>query len=76
MHPRPSLEASDLVTSAAFADQCGIPRPRVRKWIEHSPRIIGRKVEPVGSTRYPVYDWLDLAALEREMRRRRLARAA
>jgi len=75
--PRPALDASDLVTPAAFADAIGEPRPRVRKWIEHSQRIIGRKVEPLGRLGpYPRYDWNDLAELEREMRRRRLARAA
>jgi hypothetical protein len=74
---RPAMEPCDLVTPGEFADAIGEPRPRVRKWIQHAERIIGRRIEPVGYLgTYPRYDWNDLAALEREMRRRRLARTA
>lgn len=77
MPPRPNLEATDLVTSARFADTAELPRPRVRKWIERSEQIIGRKVEPLGHLgAYETYDWNDLAELERTMRRRRQQRAA
>lgn len=75
--PRDTLEAADLVKPSVFARAAGIEPPTMRKWIQRSESIIGRKVEPLGHLGpYETYDWNDLAELEREMRRRRLARTA
>lgn len=75
--PRPTLEAIDLVTPAAFARAARVPASTVRTWIQRAEQIIGRKVEPLGDLgRWPAYDWADLAALEAEMNRRKQERAA
>lgn len=65
MPPRPTLEAGDLVTPTKFAGQTGLSASTVRTWIQRSPQMIGRRVEPLGLLgRWPAYDWNDLAALE------------
>lgn len=73
MPPRTGVESDDLVTPAQFAEQVpGLNAGQLSQWIRRSPAIIGRKVERLGRIgTYPRYDWRDLAALEREMRRRR-----
>lgn len=75
--PRATLEAIDLVTPARFASLIpGLTANQVSQWVRRSERIIGRKVEPLGHLGpYAAYDWVDLAALEREMYRRQLERS-
>jgi hypothetical protein len=78
MPPRPGMDASDLVTPGQFAGMVpGISAQQVYDWVRRAPRIIGREVRPLGRLgTYPRYDFNDLAALEREMRRRRQQREA
>ena len=77
MPPRATLEAGDLVKPSVFARAAGIDPVLMRKWIQRSESILGRKVEPLGTLGpYETYDWNDLAALEREMHRRKQEREA
>jgi len=77
MPPRLTLEPDDLVTPAQFGRITGVPASTVRTWIERSPAIIGRKIEPLGTLgRWPAYDYNDLAAVDAAMRRKREARQA
>jgi hypothetical protein len=49
----------------------------VRTWIERSPGITGRKIEPLGTLgRWPAYDYNEIAAVDAALRRKREARQA
>lgn len=78
MPPRPTLDATDLVTPSQFAKRTGLCASTVRTWIQRSEQMIGRKVEPLGSlgANRPAFDWNDLAALERASHQRQQKAAA
>jgi hypothetical protein len=75
--PREGLDPDDIVTPDEGAALLGIPASTLRTWIQRSPGILGRQVQPLATIgRIRAYDWLDLAALDAEMRRRHRAAAA
>jgi hypothetical protein len=77
MPPRPTLDATDLVTPTVFARRTSLCASTVRTWIQRSEQMIGRKVEPLGFLgRWPAFDWNDLAALERASHQRQQKAAA
>ncbi|MGI5161408.1 hypothetical protein [Microbispora sp. CA-102843] len=57
------VQPQDLVTPSQFGAVCGVPAGTVRSWISR------KRIQPVGRIGpYNVYDFLELADLEREMR--------
>jgi hypothetical protein len=69
--PRPSLEPDDLVTPASAALILGVPASTVRTWIDRYG------IEPLGVlSRWPAYDYNDIAAVDARLRRKREARQA
>ena len=57
------MRPEDVVTPSAAAKVFGVPACTVRKWIQR------KGVKPLGKIgRYNVYDYAELAAIERDMR--------
>lgn len=73
MPPRPGLEPDDLVTPTAAAALLRRPASTIRTWIErYGIQPLGR---PPGS-RWDVYDFRELAAVDARMRRKAALPAA